>query len=172
MNKLFLFVYLAICLVLTLYVSVGVYFIIPLLFQDMILIGQNIASLFALISYVFLGINLLKNRYNGIAFSLSLTAFVLAISIAEQSRTFLLEMIKQLGLPFIMTLIIFWNHKSNISGDIILKEATLAAVLWLGLRLLRFENIYNILISLALFGMAYYLLEMIHPLSEEAKHES
>lgn len=167
MNKIASLIYILICLVLTVYVLRGFYSIAFLLFQDKILIGQNLASLFALMSYVFLGINLFRNKYQGISFSLSLTAVVIASSAFEQSRIFLMEIIKQLGLPLIMTLIIFWIKKSYITGELILKEAILAAVLWLGFRLLTFENLYNILISVTLLGIFYYILEMIYPSSLE-----
>lgn len=167
MNKIVSLIFILISLILFGYVAIGVYEIAPLLFQDKILIGQNISSLFALFSYLFLGINLLKDKYHGLPFSLSLTTFILAVSIAEQSRIFVLEMLKQLGLPFIIALLIFLVYRSNITGELIFKEASLAAVLWLGLRLLTFENIYNILISVTLFGIAYYILELVYPLSAE-----
>jgi hypothetical protein len=102
------------------------------------------------------------------AFSLSLTVLIWAISIIIYSDVFLFGMVMQLIVPFIMTIILLMVYRENISGGALIKEVLLASVLWVSLRVLAFENIYNILLSIIIFGITYYLLEIVSPLSTEA----
>lgn len=168
MNKLVAFFYTLISILILLYNLIGLYDIAPLLFGDKIILDQNIASTFALLGFVFAGINMFWGKYKGLAFSLALTVLIWAISIVVYSNTFLIEMLKQLSVPFIFALILLLVYRDSIFAGSIIKEVSLAAVLWVSLRVLTFENIYNILLSILIFGITYYLLEMVYPLSKEA----
>ena len=154
------------------YVLIGFYEIGQLFFGSTILIGQNIASAFAISSYIYVGFNLLKNRsYNGIVFALTLTCLIWAISLALYSTTFFLEMGKQLALPFIFTMFLFYKNRQDISTRKIMAEISLAAIFWISLTILSFENIYNLVISIMVLGIAYYLIEMLYPIQKEALNE-
>jgi len=150
------------------YVLFGLYHVGQIVFSDKILIGQNISATLALVSYIYIGFNLIKNKNNnGIVFSLTLTCFIWSISLALYSRVFVFEMIKQLALPFIMTLYLFFKNKNNMSNKDILSEILLSSVVWISLTILSFENIYNMIISIILLGITYYLIQMLFPLQEE-----
>ena len=150
------------------YVLIGFYDIRPIMFSSTILIGQNMAAIFAIVSYLYVGINLIKNRCcNGIVFALTLTCLIWGISLALYSGIFIFEMIKQLALPFIMTLYLFYRNKNKISNKDILGEIALSSVVWISLTVLSFENIYNLVISIILLGIVYYLIKMLSPTQKE-----
>ncbi|HNR44257.1 MAG TPA: hypothetical protein PKH80_03745 [Methanofastidiosum sp.] len=154
------------------YVLIGFYEIGSLLYGSTILIGQNIASAFALASYIYIGLNLFKNRnHTGIVFAMTLTCLIWAISLALYSTTFFIEMGKQLAVPFIFTIYLFNKNKQNISTRNMAAEVSLAVIFWICLTALSFENIYNLVISIMVLGIAYYLIEMLYPMQKEVLNE-
>lgn len=167
MNKYMASAYTLVCLSILGYALMGFYDAKQLLFDDRLLIDQNISSLFALLAYMYVGANLFRERFFGVSFALSLSALIFAISFFRYSEIFTFEILKQLGIPFTLTLLIFFKYRKRLSDALIVKEASLAAVFWVTLRFLKFENIYNILIAVTVFCIAYYLLEMVYPLSLE-----
>jgi len=168
MKGLFSFIFITICLLLLGYVLFGFNEITPLLFSDNVLIGQNIASTIVLLFYSFVGLNSFKSKANSwIIFALTMTLLIWGISIVQYSVVFVFEMIKQTVLPFILTLILIYKNKISIPNTRIMAEIGLAFIFWLGLTFLKYENIYNILISVLILGIAYYLVEMFYPRSME-----
>lgn len=150
------------------YVLMGFYDIGQIMFSSTILIGQNIAVIFAIVSYIYVGINLIKNRCcTGIVFALTLTSLIWGISLALYSSLFTFEMIKQLVLPFIMAFYLFYKNKNKISNKDILGEIALSSVFWISLTVLSFENIYNLMVSIIILGIAYYLIKLFSPVQKE-----
>lgn len=167
MRDSYFLIYTILNLVIFFYVLIGFYDIRQLLFSSTILIGQNIASAFALVSCIYIGLNSFKNKcYNGLVFALTLTCLIWAISLALYSTVFFLEMGKQLLLPFIFTTYLFYKNRKNICNRDITTEVSLAVIFWISLTILSFENIYNIVISIIVLGIAYYLIEMLRPLQK------
>jgi len=97
---------------------------------------------------------------------LTLTCLIWAVSLALYSTVFFLEMGKQLTLPFIFTIYFFYKNRKNIANRDITTEVSLAVIFWISLTILSFENIYNIVISIMVLGIAYYLIEMFYPIQK------